>query len=61
MTEADLQAAAEQQLRYGLPHLAATQSVNDGVQAGVEHSQGDEIVSAEQQRTLVGHAEEIHQ
>lgn len=61
VTEARLQAAAEQQLSDSLPHLTAAQSVNDGVQARVENSQGDEIISTEQQCTLAGHAEKIHQ
>lgn len=61
MTEAGLQAAAAQQLSNSLPHFTAAQGVDDGVQAGVQDSQGDEIVSAEQQCTLAGGTEEVHQ
>lgn len=61
VAEARLQAAAKQQISNSLPHLTAAQSVNDGVQARIENSQGDEIISAIQQRTLAGDAEKIHQ
>lgn len=53
--------AAAQQLAHGLPHVAAAQSVDNGVQARVEHSQHDAQISAEQQRALPGRTEEIHQ
>lgn len=59
--EAGAQAAAAQQLGNGLPHLAAAQRVDDGVEARVEHGQGDADVGGEQQAALAGVAEEVHQ
>lgn len=61
MTEARPQAAAAQQLCDSLPHVTAAQGIDDGVQAGVEDSQCDAKVCTEQQSTLAGDTEEIHQ
>lgn len=59
--EAGPQAATAQQLRDGLPHLAAAQGVDDGVEARVEDGQGDANVSCEQEGTLARLTEEVHQ
>ncbi len=61
MTEARPQAAAAQKLSNCLPHLTAAQGIDDGVETGVDDSQGNAKVSTEQQCTLAGGAEEIHQ
>lgn len=61
VAEAGPQAATAQQLCHGLPHFTAAQGVDDGVQGGVEDSEGDANVSSEQLGTLARGTEEVHQ
>lgn len=61
MTNAQLDAAAAEQLRHGLSHVAAPQGVDDGVESRVEDGKRDAKVSAEQQHAVAGAAKKVHQ